>query len=223
MNENLLHRQDGGRHKVIERFLANLTEGGGLRRLLMSILVTESEVEYLSRESYEHDNGFLKLLILQSPDDRYRLRLHFWPKTIDRDQNIHDHRFDFWSTILMGKIINHVWKIGDGELRHHYKYFSRAGKSHYLMRRVSEKRLNRFRCFQVCHKQHYYFDKSWLHTIECEEPAITLMLEDRVGSRPYANVFSASKDNRILSVASPALSKKRYKLLLEKFAEENRC
>jgi hypothetical protein len=104
--------------------------------------------------------------------------------------------------------------------RQHYRYYPRAGKLHYTMKRVCERWLIKSHSFLINQGEQYYFDHRWLHTIECSNKAVTLMVEDRRCLRPYANVFTASENASQLMVASPALGKIRYRKILEGFAEE---
>lgn len=206
------------RQQEAESFVAYLTEQDGLRDLSRSILRDRELLAALARESYEHENGFLKLLVHRPHDDRYRVRLHLWPSIDERAQNIHDHRFDFWSVVLIGSVTNHIWAKGAGMEHPHFKYHPRAGQSFYEMERTGAEMLHPVRKFEVRQGQHYFFDSNWLHTIACSSTTVTCMLEDRRSLKPYANVFmrSDAASQRLLRPA-PALSESAYKSVLMRF------
>ena len=212
-----IFRHDHGRDQEAATMLDLLRTPAGLRAVVNSVLTDGAALERFSHDSYNHHNGFVKILLRAAPDDRYRLRLHLWPTTDALAQNIHDHRFDFWSVVLLGTISNHIWTRGPGTLRYHYKYHSRAGNTTYVMERCSSVELTRSRRFRVEQGAHYYFDNSWLHTIECDSAAITLMLEDRRNIRPYANVFSVHDHECNVTVSSPSLTKQEYRETLDRF------
>ncbi|MBB5852967.1 hypothetical protein HDA45_003054 [Amycolatopsis umgeniensis] len=59
-----------------------------------------------------HDNGFLKLLAVNGDEweddslNGYRLVLHIWDTSIDAAsvENVHNHRWPFWSTSVCGRL-----------------------------------------------------------------------------------------------------------------------
>lgn len=71
--------------------------------LLGSILRDESWLEDIARRSYEHPNGFVKIVLMSTR--QFQLRLHVWRQGTGIGtelENIHNHRWDFASTILVG-------------------------------------------------------------------------------------------------------------------------
>ncbi len=60
-----------------------------------------------------HGNGFIQLDLAKD------LWLHVWASWLPRQQvsvEIHDHRYDFWSIVILGTLVNTVYdtKTGDG-------------------------------------------------------------------------------------------------------------
>lgn len=80
-----------------------------VRRLLESIEGSPEQLQRIAQSSFRHTNHFEKIVLLdEEGDSRFRLSLHLWrpPYTSEEvvDEHIHDHRSDFWSTVLFGEI-----------------------------------------------------------------------------------------------------------------------
>ena len=195
--------------------LTFLTDETALLNLAAVALSDPVRLATLARESYRHDNGFLKLLLFRSQCDHLRVRLHIWPKTDVRRQNIHDHRFSFWSRIVRGRMINHVWEVGVGEIREHFQYYSRAGKSYYAMMKLGTTSLVETRQFCVAAGGSYFFESGCLHAIECPVETVTILVEDRRELRPFANVYRVPGEPQSETPAAPALSIAIYREYLE--------
>ncbi|BDH69417.1 hypothetical protein MTP06_28660 [Streptomyces sp. PLM4] len=62
-----------------------------------------------------HPNGFAKVPVAQSADASKRLFLHIWLRD-GEDSHIHNHRWDFTSTVLRGALRNTIVQVGpDGD------------------------------------------------------------------------------------------------------------
>jgi predicted metal-dependent enzyme (double-stranded beta helix superfamily) len=172
------------------------------------------------QDSYRHDNGFTKLLLFAAPTDEFKVRLHVWPKPYGSEHNIHDHRFNFWSAVLRGKLRNTIWTLGPGEERQHYRYYPRKAQGRYRLERVGPATLARERQFDVHQDASYRFDSNLLHTVESHGSAVTLLVEDRTSLRPFANVFISTTSRSSLLIDSPSLTLDEYRAELLHCAEE---
>lgn len=81
--------------------------GERLISFLHSILLDPHQLESLARRSYRHGNGFYKL-VLES-NKHFKLRLHIWLPGELGEENIHDHRWAFASTILCGQLESEIF------------------------------------------------------------------------------------------------------------------
>lgn len=84
-------------------------------------------LEQVSRRSYLHGNGFYKIVL--EDNDLFRLRLHIWQPGARAEENIHDHRWHFASTVLAGTLETEIWEDGlpgHGEDFDEYLYLSRS-------------------------------------------------------------------------------------------------
>src|SRR6266404_1006744 len=82
----------------------------------------------IARRSYHHTNHFDKIVLVDTGTQLgYRLTLHLWTPPYSEqevnDEQIHDHRFSFWSSILVGNIIfqNYV-RYASGVMFKEYQY-----------------------------------------------------------------------------------------------------
>lgn len=114
-----------------------------MKNLLESILVSPGRVEDVASKSYEHVNGFDKLVLSASP--KHKLRLHiWWPISEELAQRkegfrVHNHRWDFSSVILNGRFRSQKFQVsGDehGYFMNEYKYFSPEEREYFKMEMV---------------------------------------------------------------------------------------
>ena len=67
--------------------------------------LSQTDKLIIQNASYLHTNGFYKI-ILKRYDDGSCLRLHYWLKDYNTDQNPHNHGWNFYSKILVGSLQN---------------------------------------------------------------------------------------------------------------------
>lgn len=91
-----------------------------LIQLLTEILADQQVLAEVCSRSYQHGNGFLKVVLL---DRGYKLRLHIWFEGQSCEENIHDHRWSFSSVVLTGTLTSEIWKDHvQGLSLHEYEY-----------------------------------------------------------------------------------------------------
>ena len=78
-----------------------------LIHLLQALLNDQQYLEQVASRSYQHGNGFLKVVLL---DRGYKLRLHIWFAGQSCEENIRDHRWSFSSLILAGQLTSGIWQ-----------------------------------------------------------------------------------------------------------------
>ena len=90
-----------------EELLTQLSLGGSLRKAVVRLLDSPSDLSEVASRSYEHNNGFCKVLLIdQRP--RYSIRLHLWPKEALEDSHIHNHPWDMSGVLISGK---YEWEV----------------------------------------------------------------------------------------------------------------
>ncbi|WP_444996208.1 hypothetical protein [Aliikangiella sp. IMCC44359] len=84
---------------------------------LTQVLIGISQLKNSSRllkeiaaHSYQHGNGFFKLVILDK--NGYKLRLHIWSNGNVGKETIHNHRWWFASRVVAGHIESEMWELG---------------------------------------------------------------------------------------------------------------
>ena len=112
---------------TLSNWLSSQFSKDQLIQLLTAILADPQTLAEISTRSYQHGNGFLKVVLL---DRGYKLRLHIWFAGQSCEENIHDHRWSFSSLILAGALTSEIWKDDlQGQQFQEYEYHA-ASKTH---------------------------------------------------------------------------------------------
>lgn len=87
-----------------------------VKSLLNDIILNDKALEIIAQRSYIHALGFYKIVLVDSvkdldgaKDTKSQLRLHIWKpeaNALPIVESLHEHSFDFISTVLSGKIEN---------------------------------------------------------------------------------------------------------------------
>lgn len=99
----------------------------GTTEAIREILANPAHLEKIAMRSYLHGNGFYKIIL--EDNNLFRLRLHIWRPESRAEENIHDHRWHFASTILSGHMESEIWEDaipGGGELLDEYLYVGKT-------------------------------------------------------------------------------------------------
>lgn len=113
--------------------------------VIQHILITPSLQQQLAECSYRHSNSFDKIVLATAPKSQLKLRLHLWWKSNDTPAticNIHNHRWDFVSVLLLGNLHIEEYSVGpNGTESYHYQYRSPEDEDHYSVRFLGTKKL----------------------------------------------------------------------------------
>jgi hypothetical protein len=96
--------------------------------LLAEINADPETLALIAGRSYRHVNHFDKIVLVDTGNiDQYRLTLHLWQPPYSgsdySDELIHDHRFSFWSNILVGTLKSQNFTMSDSGHRYRtYRY-----------------------------------------------------------------------------------------------------
>lgn len=182
-----------GSESVVRR-LAEPTE---LRSLISQIIADEDALAEIAARSYYHANNFLKLVLLAGDKNPWKLRLHVWhPQpnasgTITED--IHSHRWDFTTALVVGEYFAQEFKIGPGEEYHHFKYLPvGAGQAFSLEAQGKEQLCNVFSALLPAGTV-YHIDHRVLHCISrsAGKAAASLVLQ-QPAETDFTNVYRTS-------------------------------
>jgi hypothetical protein len=113
---------------TLERF-----GGSSLRPALLEMLDDATALTRVAARSYRHANGFVKVVLHES--EALKLRLHIAEGTAE--ENVHDHRWDFASTVLSGRLEHDIFTdvpANCGEHFHEWQYLrtESSAESRYL-------------------------------------------------------------------------------------------
>jgi hypothetical protein len=211
----------------IVRYNLTLVETLGRRivSLLRFFLADESLLAEIAGRSYPHTNHFDKIILIDSHDPLgYRLTLHLWNPPYSEadaiDEQIHDHRFSFWSNILAGTLISQNYVRTDaGNTYDEYQYIpekqlgSTVGN---FYRHLGEARLQEIAPSQLSAGNSYHLFYGQIHRIVLprKETACTLVLRGP-RQRNHASIFSNSRRYEPLNhiMFSPSELKSRISML----------
>ncbi|MFG2981704.1 hypothetical protein ACGFYQ_10650 [Streptomyces sp. NPDC048258] len=106
-----------------------LSAPGVIVPILREAIERDSLRKEIADRSYRHVNHFDKIVLIDTGNSLgYRLTLHLWapPYTEEelQDEMIHDHRFSFWSSVLVGNLVSENFtRTSDGPSFQEYRYF----------------------------------------------------------------------------------------------------
>jgi hypothetical protein len=162
--------------------------------LLESVLADEQSLGSVASRSYRHTNGFDKIVLLASNEPSYKLRLHVWwpnSNTAHRE-HIHNHRWDFSTTLLCGAYRLEVFEQApDGEVMSSYDYWSPEDQYTFRMLPVGQATLRCVLMSAVITGGGYALDAASMHRVTRmgSEFVVSLMLQGPV-KRDHTNVFT---------------------------------
>src|SRR5579875_2111916 len=110
---------------ILLEALSELAQPENLREILSCIATDQTTAARVAADSYLHENGFLKLTLVTTPD--FQLRLHVWDTREGGlpylPEDIHSHTADFASVILLGGYQHEIFlETETGNEYHGYAY-----------------------------------------------------------------------------------------------------
>jgi hypothetical protein len=98
-----------GRADWLEGAITDIVDKGMFGRVLDQFIDDQSATAQLSTRSFFHPTGATKLIMTNLGRDMPELRVHFWPNVsglVGNELSIHNHRWDFASHVIFGKLIH---------------------------------------------------------------------------------------------------------------------
>jgi len=143
--ERVLDRTGGDLCTAID----HLIEAKSLSSRIDQILSNENLLREISLMSYKHRNGFYKIVLAEY--ESIKLRFHIWPKNTERkEEDIHNHCWDFCSQILAGGYISEEYSVledgsqaSNGKRYSCYEYLPREEKQYFRLKEIGSKLLSR--------------------------------------------------------------------------------
>ncbi len=205
--------------------VADLIDQETFPRLIERVITNDHWLEAIAQRSYYHVNGFDKLILLQ--EDNYSLRLHIWWQENGKKtrEDIHNHRWDFISGVLVGTSVQELFSLsaeqeeGAFEMAH-YRYTPQRNHQgfRYCMKNLGSVFLRQQGKKQISSGRVYRLKKSELHRVVCDykETTATLVFYTAPygeGSDVYSNHMT-EKRYRMKKMSKNEVKEKLKKLLM---------
>lgn len=174
----------------------------------------------IAKRSYNHFNGFYKIILYSSVN--YKLRLHIWAPTKNdlHIENIHYHRWSFMSKILLGEYTNYCYEISPhGVLMNKYIYYPRNGSNNYQLVKSGVEKLAQIEQ-KILRKNSYLISKPYeLHRVipNREVYSASLMLQGK-NELDFSLVYNENFIEE--NIDSPSLTSKELNDVLTYFKQE---
>ncbi|TDC68308.1 hypothetical protein E1200_12095 [Actinomadura sp. GC306] len=169
---------------------------GTVRDLLRGALRDEHWLDAVHAGSYRHPNGFDKIVLFA--DREYQLRLHVWRENARETavENIHNHRWDFSSVIVLGGYRFQEF-IPDpaGRRFHAYGYTSERGAAAYSLKPLGQRGLTRSFDARLCAGTSYTLTSDVFHRVSNTPGQFTVSLVLQGPHRPDSSVLVFAEEN----------------------------
>ena len=182
----LIHNTPSNR----ESLLLNLQKHV-LIKLLENILENKKDIDKISKQSYKHNNGFDKILLL---DNRpyYSIRLHLWNKD-KNNSNIHNHEWDLSGIVLYGSYNWKLYSIVPNSYENLYQYTCNYNNNYSGHKFLNEKVVNvkKYLDITISKNSIYSIDGDIYHKISNnkKEEASSLIIHSNV-NKESINIMS---------------------------------
>lgn len=139
--------------------------------------------------------GFIQCKISES------IRAHFYHPSIQPivniEEEIHDHRYNFTSYILHGKLINKRYKFVEDDNGQYIKQFESCNKNIEVKdQKITIGNIENFgKSDNLIENCNYYMDHRWFHTIQSEN-CVTLLRRSEY-KKEYSNVIRPINSEKI--------------------------
>ena len=202
-------------YNVLGEIISVISKPELLSLLIHLILNKQAFFDKTSIESYYHENGFHKIVLLSGSNFKLRLH-HFGASAKVPMENIHDHRWPFVSSILHGQLNMDIFEVteanSNAEELHHFVYNSNKETGFYSTELQGVTYLQRSESRSYCAGDQYLMLPNELHRIKNQSGAesITLILTGKPQSRLcnlYAKRNVLEKENATCAYSKAKLSR----------------
>jgi hypothetical protein len=205
--------------------ISKLSQKRELSTLIGGALGNSQILDAIAARSYQHNNGFEKIVLVASKTPQYKLRLHvWWPNASiePTETNIHSHRWDFSSSVLVGALTCEEFVVSNEESSpYHHLVYSPVVNNKYSIQSVGVTYLSCARRDVLRRGDIYYLAFNRLHSVNADRTklAATLFLQgpDLVTTTDVFTTQNKKKTAKIhvQPIAPSALSDKLVNLASE--------
>ncbi len=200
-----------------------------LSMLTRTILNNPAILNKVVEESYYHENGFHKIVLLSGRNFKLRLH-HFGVAAKIPMENIHDHRWPFASTILSGELKMDIFRVSEQrkntEALYHFIYGSDKSNGSYTTDLVGKVYLEKAETRIYKPGESYLMLPDELHRIKNSEgqESVTLILTGKpVGGQCnlYAKRHILDKERKTITYQQEDLSNMLSSLIEKIYPQQN--
>jgi len=207
--------------QAVASVLQEIAQPGNLRAMFDEFLHEVATSVHQNTDSYTHDNGFDKIVFFEDNETKLKMRLHVWhplviPGTKRVRQNVHNHRWDFASIVLLGHADQLTYRFAEkdekGEEFFYYRYYARGSKEHYELEELGKTKLvclgsERFEAGQL-----YCINNEVLHRVDIDDNlavATLVITHENVGWVTNDLLSEKSMGFEKVRLQSPAMTKEQ--------------
>ena len=205
--------------------LRELVNQNHIKHYLVGVREDPDLQSEIRERSYVHPLGIVKIPILVDVHNQWELRLHYWHKDNQHirkiDNDIHNHKWDFVSTIVMGRIVHTLYaEVADGD----EFYVQELGTSGIgSKRRYSEPKKIKMAPAYTTHYlkgSSYFISRHVAHSVKpTGGDAITLMLRGKYSANSTNIYWKQKASQQEFSGLPEVLSSKQLAEILDKAIE----
>jgi hypothetical protein len=170
-----------------ERLLALLASGEAAATI-ERVLQDPTGLAEVASHSYAHPNGFRKL-VLATPADGTKLRVHHWPQGDPAPSNVHNHRWAFASAIVVGRVDSALFEIAEpGDPVEQYRFEPSQAGGRYKLIPAGAAPIRVSSVAQLGPGSTYALDADQLHQVRADPRTLSLVLSGPP-ERDHSDVF----------------------------------
>jgi hypothetical protein len=218
-----------GKTNVLSLIIKVISRPEILNRLVRTIMNDNSLWQKALQNSYRHENGFHKIVLMDG--EYFKLRLHHFGATSKIPmENIHDHRWPFASSILSGELKMDIFQrtdsTSDSEEVHHFIYKSDKSNGEYKTEEVGLAYLEKIEQRTYYPGETYLMRTDELHRITNQDgdESITLILTGKPISKEcnlYARREIKEEEKQLMHYSSEGLTQMLDEILEFIYPQKN--
>jgi hypothetical protein len=211
----------GEKERGVAEALREIAEPQAITAMLDEFVTEVSASIHENSESYIHDNGYDKIVLFQDETTKMKMRLHIWhpllvPGIRRMRQNVHNHRWDFASIVLLGCIDQATYRFSKegeaGEEFFHYRYYARGSKEHYDLEELGKAHLVSLGSERLRAGELYCVKNEVLHRVDIPDDlavATLVITHENVGWVTNDLLSEKSMGFEKVRLQSPAMTKEQ--------------
>jgi hypothetical protein len=188
-------------------------------RLVQAVLDDDELLRRAAYASYEHANGFDKLVLASSPAG-HSIKLDVWWAHLPRGlEDVHNHRCSFSSHLLLGELSMEHWEFRGGGTPMDYLHIEVAGGRTDRLEHKGQRRVERLFDIRATAGASYSLHHAQLHRVVAApaRPTATLVFQDRAatpGSEVLRRLDAGKPQRRYNPPFEPAVMAAKLEALL---------